>query len=142
MSECLAGQPSSFCAFTVLYRHGHTIVGKIEIPLLFTAFEPKQEQMSNDPPPSKLVSASVVARHLGVSARSVTGWANAGRIPHFREAKSMRFDLNAVLAVMKNNPAHPPVAHPDHSSAYEWAPHIKQHPHFFSLDYVLLSKSA
>ncbi len=57
-----------------------------------------------DPPNNgdgKLVRASVIAKRYDVTERSVFNWAEQGMIPCVRIGKTVRFDLNAVIAKLE-----------------------------------------
>lgn len=56
--------------------------------------------------PPRLVTAEQLAAHLSVNRFTVYRWVERGQIPHVRlGTKTLRFELDAVLAAMRNGGA-------------------------------------
>lgn len=50
----------------------------------------------------KLVSPEALAAELGVSVRTIHRWVRRNEIPFMRAGRLLRFDLDEVLAAMRN----------------------------------------
>jgi len=63
--------------------------------------------MSTEEKITTRVRAKVLAKRYDVSERAILLWAEQGKIPHFRIGKTVRFDLDAVIAVIEGPPKAP-----------------------------------
>ena len=54
--------------------------------------------------PVRTTSCEGLARILGVNPKTVARWAKERRIPYYRVARTLRFDVEAVLRALAVNP--------------------------------------